>query len=199
MLVVIVMPRSSDARQRMIESAALLFRERGVHGTSFSDVLEHSGAPRGSVYHHFSGGKRELAEEATRWAGELIVAGAVAALERDDPVSAVDAICSRWIAAVRASDFGAGCTIVAATLEGDREPAVREVAGEAFSSWEREIAKAFREHGVPAARARSIATLLIASIEGGIVLARAQRSTRPLERVAEELHNTVADAVAVPA
>jgi AcrR family transcriptional regulator len=195
MLAVIVMPRSSEARQKMIESAAILFRERGVRGTSFSDVLEHSGAPRGSVYHHFSGGKRELAEEATRWAGELIVAGAVAALERDDPVHAVEVICRRWIAIVRASDFRAGCTIVAATLEGDREPAVRDAAGEAFSSWEREISRAFRRHGVPAARARSIATLLIASIEGGIVLARAQRSTRPLERVAEELRSTVAFAL----
>jgi AcrR family transcriptional regulator len=199
MLAVIVMPRTSDARQKMIESAALLFRERGVHGTSFADVLEHSGAPRGSVYHHFNGGKRELAEEATRWAGELIVAGAVAALERDDPVSAVDHICRRWIAAVRASDFSAGCTIVAATLEGDHEPAVRDAAGEAFSSWEKAISRAFRKHGVPAPRARSIATLLIASIEGGIVLARAQRSTRPLERIAEELHSTVADALETPA
>jgi TetR/AcrR family transcriptional regulator, lmrAB and yxaGH operons repressor len=100
---------------------------------------------------------------------------------------------------VRTSDFGAGCTIVAATLEGDREPAVRAAAGEAFSSWEREISRAFRKHGVPVPRARSIATLLIASIEGGIVLARAQRSTRPLERIAEELRNTVADALAAPA
>src|SRR3712207_8589123 len=51
-----------------------LFRssERGVQGTSFADVLEHSGAPRGSIYHHFGGGKTQLAEEATRWAGEYI-------------------------------------------------------------------------------------------------------------------------------
>src|SRR5207245_307823 len=62
------MPRKSEARQKMIESAALLFRERGIHGTSFADVLAHSGAPRGSVYHHFSGGKTQLAEETIRWA-----------------------------------------------------------------------------------------------------------------------------------
>jgi TetR/AcrR family transcriptional regulator, lmrAB and yxaGH operons repressor len=51
------MPRTSDARQKMIESAAVLFRERGIHGRSFTDVLGHSGAPRGSIYHHFRGGK----------------------------------------------------------------------------------------------------------------------------------------------
>src|SRR5688572_33420325 len=75
-----------DSRQRMLESAAILFRERGVHGTSFSDVLAHSAAPRGSIYHHFPGGKAQLAEEATRYAAEFITGGLTAALAREDPV-----------------------------------------------------------------------------------------------------------------
>jgi AcrR family transcriptional regulator len=52
---------TSDSRNRMIQSAALLFREHGYSGTGFRDVIEHSGAPRGSIYHHFPGGKEELA------------------------------------------------------------------------------------------------------------------------------------------
>jgi AcrR family transcriptional regulator len=180
----------------MIESAALLFREQGVQGTSFADVLEHSGAPRGSIYHHFNGGKRELAEETVRWAGELIIAGTVAALGERDPVQAVDMVCGHWAEIVRASDFAAGCPIVAAALEGDRQPTIRDAAGDVFSSWETTIASAFRQRGLPAARARSIATLLIASVEGGIVLARAQRSTLPLDRVAGELRAIVAHALA---
>src|SRR4051794_22611266 len=99
------MPRTSDARQRMIESAAVLFRERGVLGTSFTDVVEHSGAPRGSIYHHFRGGKMQLAEEATRWAGEFIVAGAVAALGEDDPVAAIASFRAQWTRILRRSDF----------------------------------------------------------------------------------------------
>ena len=70
MMRVIVKP--APARERMIESAAALFSERGVDATAFSDVLEHSGAPRGSIYHHFPDGKAQLAEEATRYAGEFI-------------------------------------------------------------------------------------------------------------------------------
>src|SRR5437868_12985261 len=99
------MPRTSDAGQKMIESAAVLFRERGVLGTSFSDVVEHSGAPRGSIYHHFQGGKTQLAEEATRWAGEFIVAGAVAALADDDPVRAIEVFREQWTRLLRRSDF----------------------------------------------------------------------------------------------
>src|SRR3954462_714000 len=106
------MPRESDARRRMIESAAVLFRERGVQGTSFSDVIEHSGAPRGSIYHHFQGGKTQLAEEATRWAGEFSVAGTVAALAERDPVEAIDGFRRWWSTLLRQSDFSAGCVIV---------------------------------------------------------------------------------------
>src|SRR3954469_8623667 len=190
------MPRESDARRRMIESAAVLFRERGVLGTSFSDVLAHSGAPRGSIYHHFRGGKRQLAEEATRWAGEFIVAGAVAALADDDPVRAIDTFRRQWTKTLRRSEFSAGCVIVAATLEGDREPTVRDTAGRAFSDWEKVLADALRKRRVPPVRARPIATFMLAAIEGAILLAPAQRSTRPLERVCSELQRVVTDALA---
>jgi len=189
------MPRQSDARQKMIQSAAVLFREHGVQGTSFAVVLAHSGAPRGSIYHHFQGGKSELAEEATRWAGEVMVAGTVAALAENDPVRAIDTFRRHWTKILRGSDFAAGCPIVAATLEGDREPTVRDAAGQAFSEWEKVLAAALREHGIPTARARSIASLLIAAIEGAIVVARAQRSTRPLEQVSTELQNVLSDAL----
>jgi AcrR family transcriptional regulator len=189
------MPRTSDARQRMIESAAVLFSERGVQGTSLTDVLTHSGAPRGSVYHHFSGGKTQLVEEATRWAGEFTISGAVAAVERSDPVAAVGSFRRYWSKILRDSDFEGGCPIACAALEGAHEPTARDIAGEVFDDWQKVMAAALRRRGVAASRARSIATLLLASIEGAIVLCRAQRSLRPLERVCDELELVMASAL----
>jgi TetR/AcrR family transcriptional regulator, lmrAB and yxaGH operons repressor len=189
------MPRQSDARDRMIRSAALLFRERGVQGTSFADVLDHSGAPRGSIYHHFAGGKTQLAEEATRWAGAYIVATTAAALDDDDPVEAIRALRRHWDEVLRGTGFEAGCPIVAAALEGDREPTVRDAAGEVFGEWETMLAAAFERRDVPTARARSLATLMIAAVEGAVVLARAPRSMEPLERVAGELQTVVEGAI----
>ncbi len=189
------MPRTSDARQRMIESAALLFRERGIYGTSFSDVLAHSGAPRGSIYHHFTGGKRQLAEEATRWAGEFILAGTVVALAEANPAAAIDAYRRWWTGILKRSDFEAGCVIVAATLEGDREPSARAAAAEAFIKWENVLADAFGRRGISPRRARSLATLLIAAVEGAVILSRAASSTRPLDRVTKELQRIVAEAL----
>src|SRR5256886_15404708 len=80
-------------RERMIQSALVLMGEQGVEATSFSQVIEHSGAPRGSIYHHFPGGKEQLIEEATRYAGEAVVHLLNDAAERhEDPVAAVNAI-----------------------------------------------------------------------------------------------------------
>ena len=190
------MPRKSDARQKMIESAALLFSERGPQGTSFADVLARSGAPRGSVYHHFNGGKTQLVQDTTRWAGEFTIAGAVAALEHKDPVAAVGSFRRHWSNVLRTSDFDGGCPIAAVALEGSQEPGAREIAGEIFAEWQRVVAAALRSRGVPAARARSVATLLLASLEGAIVLCRAQRTLRPLERVSNELERVMVSALA---
>jgi AcrR family transcriptional regulator len=179
----------------MIRSAALLFRRQGIEGTSFSDVLEHSGAPRGSIYHHFPAGKSELAEEATRYAGDFIAAGLVAALAEDDPPAAVRAFTASWLDVLRSDDFAAGCPVVAAAVEGDRTPAARAAAGAAFARWESLLAAAVERSGATPERARSVASLVVAAIEGGIVMARAQRSTEPLERVATEVERVVAGLV----
>jgi AcrR family transcriptional regulator len=184
-----------DPRERMIESAIALFREQGIQGTSFSDVLAHSGAPRGSIYHHFPGGKAQLAEEATRYAGEVIAAGLAAALAEKDPAAAVRSFAGLYRELLRRSDFAAGCPVVSATLEGDRSAGARDAAGSAFERWEELLADAFAARGVPPERALSLATLAIAAIEGGIVLARAQRSNAPLERVADEIESLVAGVI----
>ncbi len=183
------------ARQQMVESAAMLFRERGVEGTSFSDVLEHSGAPRGSIYHHFPGGKGQLAEEATRYAGEFIAAGLAAALESEDPVGAVRGFTEAYRYILQRTDFGSGCPIVAAALEGDRSPAVRDAAGAAFRDWQELLVSALVNRGVGIERAGSLAALIVSSVEGAIVLARAERSSVPLELVADELEGLVSAAL----
>ena len=183
----IVNPTRTDARRRMIMSAALLIRERGVEATSFSDVIEHSGAPRGSIYHHFPGGKAQLVEEAVRAAADASAAALARSLEGEDPAEAIRLFAAGWRDVLRATDFRAGCPVVAAAVEGDRTPAARDAAAVAFTRWEHLLSAAFERGGVPAERARALATLVVAGVEGAVVLARAQHSTEPLERVADEL------------
>ncbi|HEX6117712.1 MAG TPA: TetR/AcrR family transcriptional regulator [Solirubrobacterales bacterium] len=191
-----IVPTSSESRRRMIRSAAALFRSKGVDGTAFSDVIAHSGAPRGSIYHHFPGGKAELAEEATRWAGEYVAAGLAAGLAEDDPVATVSGFAGAVAAGLEATGFQDGCPVVAAALEGRRTPGARAAAGEAIRSWEELLAESFERKGVAPERARSVATMIVASIEGAIVLARAQGSIEPVERVTAELETLARAALA---
>ncbi len=178
----------------MIVSAALLMRERGVEATSFSDVLERSGAPRGSIYHHFPGGKAQLVEEATRYAGDYTAAGLEAALEHGDVGAALDLLAAFWRQTLQDSDFAAGCPVVAATVDGYRSAGARDAAAAAFAKWEDLLAGALRRAGATPPDARARATFVVAAFEGAVVLSRAQRSVQPLDRVARELRAVVAAA-----
>jgi AcrR family transcriptional regulator len=183
----------------MIWSAALLMRKQGIDATSFSDVVAHSGAPRGSIYHHFPGGKAELIEEATRYAGDFTAAGLASALTGEDPASAISGFVESWGRVLRRSEFAAGCPLVAASLEGDRASGARHAAASAFRRWEDVIAGALEPHLNDPDRSRSIATLVIAAIEGAVVMARAHRTTAPLERVSVELERLLTAAICEPA
>src|SRR5436309_1252672 len=107
-----------NARRRMVESAAVLMREKGVEGTSFSDVIDASGAPRGSIYHYFPRGKAQLVEEATRYGTEFVIAGLTTLLERADVAASVRTFGSFYAQILRDSVFSAGCPVLAAALEG---------------------------------------------------------------------------------
>jgi TetR/AcrR family transcriptional regulator, lmrAB and yxaGH operons repressor len=127
--------------------------------------------------------------------GEFVREGLATALAQKDPARALRSFARHWREVLTGSDFTAGCSIVAATLEGDRLPAARDQAASAFARWQDLLADALERQGVPPQRSRSLAALVISAIEGAVVLARAERSAAPLERVADELEALVASAL----
>jgi AcrR family transcriptional regulator len=171
----------------MVDSAVQLFRERGVAGTALSDVIAHSQAPRGSLYHYFPDGKAQLAAEATAHAGRLMSALITRWVDKYGPAEAINRIIELFRKQLRDTDFASGCPVAAGALEGGFAPEASEVAGQAFASWEAALATALASHGIPAPRADSLASLVVCAIEGAIIVAKAQRTTRPLDRVAAEL------------
>lgn len=182
----------------MIQSAALLFREHGYSGTGFRDVIEHSGAPRGSIYHHFPGGKEQLAAETVTWAASVIERRMERATRSGDPVAALDQFVDSWREVLEGSDFRAGCPVVAVAAEADAGSAAIAAAAAAFGRWEDLIADALLAAGVGRPESRRLATLVVAAIEGAILLARVRRSTRPLRDVHRALTTTIREAIASP-
>jgi AcrR family transcriptional regulator len=171
----------------MLRSAVDLFRERGVEATSLADVLDHAGAPRGSVYHHFPHGRPQLVEEATKSAGAFMGSMISAGLASLGPARTLEAIIAGFRDQLVATDFAAGCPVAAVAIEGPQSPAALAAAGETFTSWEDTIAASLWQGGLPYDRARGLATMSLSAIEGALLLCKAQRSTRALDRVEEEL------------
>ncbi|WP_233620500.1 TetR/AcrR family transcriptional regulator [Amycolatopsis sp. WAC 01416] len=182
-----------SARERMIGGAIDLFRRRGVAATSLADIVAHSGAPRGSVYHYFPDGKTQLASEATEHAGRVMGAAISGLVNTKGPVAALDSFVAFYRDQLVSSEFTSGCPVVAGALGAGESDGVRAAADAAFTSWEETLTAALWQQGLPTQRAGSLATLAISAIEGALVLARAQRSTRPLDRVGEELAALVGD------
>jgi AcrR family transcriptional regulator len=187
---------AADSKERMIRSAYALFRERGYTGTGFREINAHSGVARGAIYHHFPGGKNELAEDVIRLAGNEVSDALQAVAQEADAVSTLEAFVTGWIHHVRAHDFNAGCSIAAIVAESQHgAPQLADAAAEAFASWSAILAESLRGRGVSPARARRLATLAVAGVEGAVILCRAERSTRPLEEVGRELRATFEDAI----
>jgi len=180
----------SSPRERMVVSAALLIRERGAQATAISDVLKHSGAPRGSAYHYVPGGRMQLLAEATEYAGEYIAAKISAA---QNSVELLDDLIDGYRQQLIRSDYRAGCPIVAVTVEAghpdnpERTTKVIERAAAAFALWTDLIGKRLTAEGVTASRAEELAMLVTTSIEGAIVVARASRDVKPLDLVQRQL------------
>ncbi|MFI5501594.1 TetR/AcrR family transcriptional regulator [Nocardia asteroides] len=182
----------SDARDRLVAGAADMLRRRGLNATSVRELAKHSGAPLGSTYHYFPGGKSQLAAEAVRLADALTVRKLSAEL-RAGPVAGLRSFVEVWRKILVDSDFQAGCPVLAVSVEDqptdDDEP--RRAAAEAFARWTELLAASLREHGATADAAERTATLIVAATEGAVAMCRARRTTLPLEQVAAVLENLV--------
>jgi AcrR family transcriptional regulator len=180
----------------MLQSTVELLRERGYSGTGLREVIERSGAPRGSIYHHFPGGKAQLAEECVRGVGAFMAAAIEPAMRANDPVAALRAFVRAYGSHLEASDFRFGCPVGAAANElAEEAPGVAAAAAEAFGAWEEAISASLRRAGVAPARARRLAALVVASIEGVTIMCRARRDRKPLDDVGRELEAVLAAAL----
>ena len=175
---------AGEIRQRMIERTAVLLAKKGLQGTSFTEVLEASGAPRGSLYHHFPGGKDELVLAALSSAGDQIM-GPLNRLEGKSAVAVAQIFVGLWRAHLVKYDYRAGCAGVAITAAAD-SPALLESVAEVFRNWRRRLTALLAEGGVPASRAPAMSATLIAACEGAVLLSRAERSIEPFDLVAAE-------------
>jgi len=186
----------------MIRAAAELFCQRGYHATTFSDVVRESGAPRGSTYFHFPGGKQELAREAIARAGDEVEEMVdEAARHADDPGSLVRALAQILAGRFERSGYHRGCAIATMVLE--LAPRDEEFSADfdgVFARWRAALVTRFEPLGIAPDRAAVLAGLTISAFEGALVVSRAARSTEPFNTTVEALISAIDhDAASHPA
>jgi TetR/AcrR family transcriptional regulator, lmrAB and yxaGH operons repressor len=180
---------ASQTRERMVAGAARLLAQRGLQETSFSEVLELTGAPRGSIYHHFPNGKDQLIASAIDLAG----ANAISQIEQSRGQSAervTGHFIGLWRELLVRSQFTAGCSVLAVTIATDSSDLL-DHAATVFRTWRERLAELLHQGGLTEGDAARFAAILIAATEGGVVLSRAEQSMEPFDLVAEQLSSQV--------
>jgi TetR/AcrR family transcriptional repressor of lmrAB and yxaGH operons len=176
------MTAAATHRKAIVRTAVGLFRKQGYAATGLNEILARSGAPKGSLYHYFPGGKAELGAEAVRAAGAAVTR-TLASLCETSPTAA-DALrryadqLALWMAQ---SSWRDGCPITTTLLETAAEaPAIAAEGRAAFAAWSEVLAQALVRDGVAPARAKILARFAVSALEGALIQARVQRDAAPL-------------------
>jgi TetR/AcrR family transcriptional regulator, lmrAB and yxaGH operons repressor len=180
------------SRERMIEATIDLLRGVGLSGAGINDIVRESEAPKGSVYHFFPGGKLQIAAEALAVYGGRVEAFIDAALAgRDGNAERVRALFEAFARRAEQGGFVRSCAVgtVSLDLAQDGESLQPQLAA-LLASWSRVI-----EHHVDlgdARRTRAFAGLLLTTIEGAWVRARAERSANAFREAGRWMAQCVA-------
>jgi len=168
----------------MVSSAATLIRERGVHGVGLREVVAHSGGPRGSLGRYFPGGKTQLVTEA--------IDDALAAVYREldrtlteaaSFAEAIGMIVTPWRGLLVGHDFALGCPLAATVVDAAENDDLRNHVDELLARWQAPVAQVYVKFGASSAEAEEHALVLLAALEGALILSRARRSTVPIDTV----------------
>jgi TetR/AcrR family transcriptional repressor of lmrAB and yxaGH operons len=188
------MPPGLDSRERMIEAAIALMRRSGLSGAGINEVVRESGAPKGSVYHHFPGGKLQLATEALAVHAARVQQFMEHALtSRRRPGDRVKALFDAFARRVEEAEYRRSCPVGAVCL--DLDPGIEHLQpmlGAMFSEWITLIARHV-DLG-DARRSKSFAGLALTAIEGAYIRCRAERSSRPFKEAGVWLSGLAATA-----
>ena len=175
-----------NVREEMIQGVIGLLAQRGVHGTSFAVVTEATNTPRGSIYHHFPGGKNELIEKAVNSFGALVTA-LINAVDAETPAEVIEVFFESWRAALRASNFDGNCAVANTAIGGGEDDSLRVASHHVFEKWHSSMTRAFIRSGTDTANANDYAAVCIAAAEGALIIGRASRDDSVFDALLRQL------------
>jgi AcrR family transcriptional regulator len=187
----------SSTKGRIVDASAELFRRHGYTGTGVKQIVAAAGAPFGSLYHFFPGGKEQLGEEVIRTSGAMygLLIGAIFD-PAPDVVTAVERFFAGAGETLVETDYADACPIATVALEvASTNDVLRQATADVFESWIAGGAERFEAAGIAADPARELTIAMLAALEGAFVLCRAMRTTEPLRIAGATMAAAVRDAL----
>ena len=179
--------RGAATRARIVDAAASLVYERGFAGTSLDDVMAATGTSKSQLYHYFADKDALIREVIKAQLGRIIAAQEAAGLHEVSTWQALQRWCDHFVTVTQATDGAGGCPLgsLVSELADQSEPA-RRVLAQCFDHWQSYLSDGFeamRGTGELAAQAdpAELALTLLSALQGGLLMAQATRSARPLE------------------
>lgn len=174
---------------QLIEAASRLFRTYGYDGTSLNDILKATDIPKGSLYHHFPGGKEEVAVEAIRHTKNVVLSLIEEAFEQTgDPILSVQNHIYQLARMLFDEKDPVGFPIgTIAAEKHSTSGSIRSACQSAFEEWRELYSKKFLDAGYSEKQARECGIFILVAIEGGILLSLTMASEEALHVVAEQI------------
>jgi TetR/AcrR family transcriptional repressor of lmrAB and yxaGH operons len=171
----------------MLSTTMRLIRYQGVAATGVLQVLDEASAPRGSLYHHFPGGKSQMVAEALELNADFVAEALNDVVDTTTDAPAALALYAEALASeLQQSDFQAGCPLATAVLEqAATDDTVAEIGDRAFEEWREIISDGLTD--IDKDQADDLALLCVAAIEGALIIARAKRDAAPIRATARVL------------
>jgi TetR/AcrR family transcriptional regulator, lmrAB and yxaGH operons repressor len=187
---------ASDTRDRLIRTTSRLLRKQGYGATGLNQIMAEAQAPKGSMYFHFPGGKEELAAAAVDYFAERVMRRLENGLAEADTVGeAVATFFDDYVQHFHRTNFCEGCAAATVALDAaSAHEALAAATGRAFRGWTDRFAEALEAEGRSPAEAHRLATLIVAAIEGTVVIGKGERSTEPFAAVQAVLRDLLAPA-----
>lgn len=182
-----------SSKDRLVVASVTLFQKRGYFGVGTAEILETANAPRSSLYHHFPGGKADLACAAIAWIMDEII-GSIRTLRLEGhPPEALLAITGKGISAwLKKTEFAEGSLLATLTQEicpGEED--IRQAIGAAYRAIEAEYAQMLAVSGHETKNAKRLARNIISGLEGAMIYARACQDARIISEIVARLCNEV--------
>jgi AcrR family transcriptional regulator len=176
-------------RETILTAAAELMRHKGFGAVGMKDVMAASGAPIGSIYHHFPGGKTQIAREALINAGAaygLLIPTLVAPF--DDLGEAIESVFAQAAGDMADTGFANMCPVGSVAAEvADTVEELRQTSAAIFTDWLDGGTAYFVARGLPRRSAREVTVAMVSALEGAFMLARSLRDVEPLLAVGRVL------------